>query len=62
MLGLYVVRFGFGDLVISNYSSVASLRTSYRSVWCLQPYRFTVQHHAGILNGNADALSRSSVN
>ena len=28
----------------------------------LQPYRFTVQHRAGVLNGNADALSRSSVN
>ena len=25
----------------------------------LQPYRFTVQHRAGSLNGNADALSRS---
>ena len=28
----------------------------------LQPYQFTVEHRAGLLNGNADALSRAAAN
>ena len=28
----------------------------------LQPYQFTVEHRAGMLNGNADALSRAATN
>ena len=28
----------------------------------LQPYQFTVEHRAGRLNGNADALSRAAAN
>ena len=28
----------------------------------LQPYQFTVEHRAGCLNGNADALSRAAAN
>ena len=28
----------------------------------LQPYQFTVEHKAGLLNGNADALSRAAAN
>ena len=28
----------------------------------LQPYQFTVEHRAGLLNGNTDALSRAAAN
>ena len=28
----------------------------------LQPYQFTVEHKAGLFNGNTDALSRAATN